>query len=287
MNDFLNHWFSKIKISYSKKKRLMDKYLSLEKVWNLNVDQLKSDNSFLTVEDIYSIAISKNCEQLIKEVDELKRNHICSINIFDNRYPQKLKVIKDYPLVLFYIGNLELSQQDIVGVVGTRLPTQYGKKTSMDIAFYLSNNHIIVISGMAYGIDTCAHIGAIKGKCQKTIAVLGNGLLDTDIYPKSNLQLLKSIVQNGGLVISEYPIYTKASKEFFPARNRIIAALSDKLIVVEAGMKSGSFITVDYALDYGKDVYAVPGGIYSEKSIGCNQLIKEGANMFCDFKDIL
>ena len=283
MNDFLNNWFAQIKINNTKKKMLLNKYKRIEMIWNKKEYELEN----LSQEDIKNINKSKNSDLLIMQSDLMSKYKIKTLNIFDDKYPQKLKRINGAPLIIYYKGNIELISEDSIGIVGTRYPTYYGKKTSIEIAKYLSDHGIVAVSGMALGIDMCAHIGAMKGNSKKTIAVLGNGLLDENIYPKSNLELFKLICDEGGLVISEYPIHTKASKENFPARNRIIAALSDKIIVVEAGMKSGTFITVDFALDYGKEVFAVPGGIYSEKSIGCNQLIKEGANLFCNIKDIL
>lgn len=283
MDDFLNNWFAQIKISNAKKNMLLDRYIRIETIWNTSINELEG----LSKEEIEKIKISKNIDILIIESDLMRKNLIRTINIKDDIYPQKLRQISGAPVVLYYKGNINLINEDTIGIIGTRYPTYYGKKTSNDIAKYLSDHSIVVVSGMALGIDMYAHIGAIKGSSKKTIAVLGNGLLEENIYPQSNLELFKAICENGGLAISEYPIHTKASKEFFPVRNRIIAALSDKIIVVEAGMRSGTFITVDFALDYGKEVFAVPGGIYSEKSIGCNQLIKEGANPFCNIKDIL
>lgn len=138
-----------------------------------------------------------------------------------------------------------------------------------------------------FGIDSCAHIGALKGNYKKTIAVLGNGLRIEDLYPKENYKLFEQILENNGCIISEYGIGKKAEKWHFPARNRIISALSQKVLVVEAALNSGSFITVDFALEQGKEVYAVPGGIYSEKSVGCNELIKEGAGVLLNISDII
>ena len=287
MNDFLNHWFAKISLNYSKKKALLLKYKNLELIWNIKVELLIKDNNFLDDDDIVKIVNSKDSDRLIQEINILHENQIYILNFTEKEYPTKLKKLNKPPLIIYYKGDLELCNEESIGVIGTRNPTEYGKKISKDIACYISNNNISVISGMAYGIDTYAHLGALIGHSRKTVAVLGNGLLECDIYPRSNIKLFNMIYEGGGLIISEYPIYTKAAKEYFPARNRIIAAISDKIIVVEAGIKSGSFITVDYALDMGIDVYAVPGGIYSSKSIGCNQLIKEGANMLCNMKDIL
>lgn len=138
-----------------------------------------------------------------------------------------------------------------------------------------------------FGIDSCAHIGALKGKAKKTIAVLGNGLKIENLYPKENLKLFEQILENNGCIVSEYNLEEKAERWHFPARNRIISGLSKKVLVVEAALNSGSFITVDFALEQGKDVYAIPGGIYSEKSVGCNNLIKEGAGIVQNVSDLV
>jgi DNA processing protein len=143
-----------------------------------------------------------------------------------------------------------------------------------------------VVSGLAKGIDSFSHMGALNGKSHKTIAVLGNGLLIEDLYPKENRKLFEKILQNNGCIVSEYSVGVKAEKNNFPARNRIISGISDKLVVVEASLNSGSFITVDFSLDQGKDVFVVPGNIYSMQSMGCNKLIQEGANICLKFSDL-
>ncbi len=205
----------------------------------------------------------------------------------DLEYPKNLLNIKNRPKKLYAIGNIDLLNQKMVAVVGSRHATEYGQKCAIEIAKFLSDNEIVVVSGLAYGIDKYSHEGALLGKSHKTVAVVANSLEIDDLYPKENKDLYLKILDMGGCIVSEYPIGTKAQKEFFPARNRIISGLSEKLIVVEASLKSGTFITVDYALEQGKDVYAVPGGIYSYQSMGCNKLISEGANVILGVDDVL
>ena len=139
---------------------------------------------------------------------------------------------------------------------------------------------------LQYGVDKYAHLGSLQSKVGTTIAVLGTGVADNDIYPFENRRVFERIIEEGGTVVSEYSIGTKAEKYHFPLRNRIISGLSKKVVVVEAGEKSGSLITVNYALEQGRDVYAVPGNIYSKKSLGTNKLIEEGAFILNDFSKI-
>lgn len=196
-------------------------------------------------------------------------------------YPVALKLIKNPPPVLYIKGELHTSIKTLA-VVGTRKATTYGLKVSYDIGFELGQRKVTVVSGLAYGIDSRAHRGALDAK-GKTYAVLGCGV---DIaYPKQNKRLKEEIEENGA-VISEFPFSTKPLNTNFPVRNRIISALSDGVIVVEAPEKSGSLITVDYALDQGKEVYAVPGNIYTDQSKGTNQLIKSGAVPFLNISDL-
>ncbi len=156
-------------------------------------------------------------------------------------------------------------------------------KAARYFSYNLAKQGKTIISGLAKGIDSFAHIGALQAN-GKTIAVIGSGL--SNIYPKENIYLAREIVKRKGLVLSEYPLETKPKKENFPARNRIISGLSKAVIVVEAKEKSGSLITVDFALEQGREVYAVPGNIKSCNSIGTNNLIKEGAKCITNYKDV-
>ncbi len=166
-----------------------------------------------------------------------------------------LKKIYDSPKKLYINGNENLLNTTCIAIVGSREPTEYGKKVAKYLGFYLAKNGYTIVSGLAKGIDSYSHIGALNAK-GKTIAVLGNGL--DVIYPKENKGLEEYIIKNNGCIISEYDFGTKPQKKNFPARNRIISGLSKAVIVVEAKEKSGSLITVDFALEQGRDVFVVP-----------------------------
>lgn len=209
---------------------------------------------------------------------------IKEIFINDKRYPILLKSIYNPPKCLYCIGNVKLLKNISIAIVGCRDASQYGKKVAQYFAYNLAKNNFNIVSGLAKGIDSYSHIGALQAN-GNTIAVVGGGL--DIIYPKENEQLAKKIIESGGLIISEYKIGTKPKKEFFPARNRIISGISNTILVVEAKERSGALITAEYGLEQGKDVFAVPGNINSINSIGTNKLIQEGAFPACNYKDIL
>jgi len=198
-----------------------------------------------------------------------------------NLYPRALKNIKNPPPVLYVKGNY-FGKNKAFAVVGSRRATPYGVKVSYNLGYELGLRKITVVSGMAYGIDSRAHRGCLDAK-GNTFAVLGCGV--DVIYPRQNRKLKEEIEENGA-TLSEFPFSTEPLSTNFPVRNRIISAISDLVIVVEATEKSGALITADYALDQGKEVYAVPGSIYSELSKGTNSLIKHGANLFEHISDL-
>jgi len=201
-------------------------------------------------------------------------------------YPEQLRNIYDLPVKLYVLGNKELLKQKSIAIVGSRDATEYGKKVALQFSKELSDCGINIISGLALGIDTCAHLGTLYQDCiGKTIAVLGSGL--DEIYPKQNIKLAKQIIKSGGCIITEYPLGTKPQKMNFPARNRIVSGISKGIIVIEAKEKSGTLITVDFALEQGRDVFVVPGNINSVNSIGTNQLLKQGAKLVTTYEDIL
>ncbi|MGN0704791.1 MAG: DNA-processing protein DprA, partial [Lentihominibacter sp.] len=198
-------------------------------------------------------------------------------------YPAILKEIRGYPRELFYRGNIDLINRRCAAVVGSRKTTQYGRTISKNISGALAERNIVVVSGMAKGIDACAHRGALDVS-GGTIAVLGNGV---DVcYPEENRQLKEEIERNG-LILSEYPPGRKPEKYYFPQRNRIISGLSELTVVVQAGGSSGALITAELAAEQGRDVFAVPGNIDSRYNLGNNKLIKEGAVPVTCIQDIL
>ena len=212
----------------------------------------------------------------------MKIEEICICN---KEYPEQLKYIYDPPQKLYVLGNKEILTQKGVAIVGSRKATEYGKKVALQISKELSEKGINIISGLALGIDTYAHLGTLQENGKgKTIAVLGSGL--DEIYPKQNIELAKQILKRGGCIITEYPTGTKPEKLNFPQRNRIISGLASGVVVVEATEKSGALITAEFALEQGREVFAVPGNIYSETAIGTNNLIKQGAKLVTSYEDI-
>ncbi|MFS1513212.1 DNA-processing protein DprA [Chengkuizengella sp. SCS-71B] len=216
-------------------------------------------------------------------LDIYKNENISFLTIFDEGYPKILKETPSPPWVIYYKGNLNLLDNNKLAIVGTRYPTVYGKMITEKLANQLSSLGFCIISGLARGIDSIAHKSAID-QFGSTIAVLGSGI--DVVYPSENKQLYESIV-NKGLVISEFPLGTKPHPGLFPQRNRIIAGLSLGTIVIEAAEKSGSLITADQALEMSRDIFAIPGPITSPKSQGTLSLIKQGAKMVTDLKDIV
>ena len=210
---------------------------------------------------------------------------VIKVDMNSKFYPERLKNIDSPPKHLYCLGNMELLNHiNNIAMIGSRNCSSYGERVAKDFAFNLAKENVCIVSGLAKGIDSFSHIGALNAK-GKTIAVLGSGL--DNVYPKENTKLMESIIQNNGLVISEYPLGSKALKQNFPARNRIISGLSDSVLVVEARKNSGTNITVDFALEQGKDVFVIPGNIYSKTSDGTNYLIIEGGIPVLSYKDIL
>ena len=200
--------------------------------------------------------------------------------IISDDYPQQLKYINCPPFVLYYYGSLSLLDKDCIAVIGKRDCSEYGVQATRVLVKELVKNDIVIVSGMAKGIDGISHRTAIRSKGH-TVAVLGSGI--DYPYPPMNEDLY--YVLKNELVLSEYPGSTPPRKDHFPKRNRIIAGLSQKLLVTEADLKSGTMITVGFALEQGKDVFAVPGRVYDSK--GCNALIQQGAKLVMNVEDIL
>ena len=214
--------------------------------------------------------ISEILNKAEKELKFINRYKIKALFYLDDDYPARLKHCIDSPVMLYYKGNADLNNGKIIAVVGSRMATEYGKSVCYEIISGLKEQNLLVVSGLAYGIDACSHKTALE--CDMpTIGVVGHGL--DRIYPHLNKKLAESIMKNGG-VLTEFTSGTKPDKENFPKRNRIVAGMSDAVVVIEAGMKSGALITADIANSYNKDVFAVPGRVSDEKSAGCNNLIK-------------
>jgi DNA processing protein len=218
--------------------------------------------------------------------DELARAAAAGVKVIsvdDAAYPSQLKQIYDPPLILYVRGNDEVISQPGIALVGTRHPTPYGLGMAERLACDLASRGLVIFSGMARGVDTAGHRGALAGK-GKTVAVFGTGVDVT--YPKENTRLMDQILALGGAVISEFPMGTFAAPQNFPIRNRIISGISLGVLVVEAAEYSGTRITARCALEQSRDVYAVPGNVTNKNSWGPNTLIKQGAKLVATWEDV-
>jgi len=261
---------------------LLEKYNNPKTIWNKTREELLEDG--IKEKHINEITNSNYRKNLDKYLKYMNQNNIEIITIKDKYYPDKLKVIYDPPVVLYVKGNKKILNEISVAIVGCRSCTTYGQNISKKLAYNLSLNNINVISGLARGIDSFAHKGSLVAK-GKTIAVVGCGL--DRVYPEENTGLFNEIIKNNGVIVSEYIVGTKPIAKNFPRRNRIISSLSNGVIVVEAREKSGTLITVDFALEQGKNIYAIPGNIDNPNAYGTNNLIKQGAKVLTSIQDIL
>ena len=209
------------------------------------------------------------------------------LKIGDENYPQILQEISDPPELLFYRGNLDaLNYKYAIAVVGTRRCSEYGREATRAITKELARAGITIISGLARGIDTVAHETALESGAS-TIAILGSPLGDKEIYPQQNVGLARKIIAAGGLLLSEYKPETPSYASNFPQRNRIVAGLSRGTLVVEAPLKSGARITARLSLEYNRDVYVVPGSVFSRLNEGSHDILKQGAKLVTSARDIL
>lgn len=222
-------------------------------------------------------------EDIDKEISLAKNLGLKIVTLDDPDYPENLKNIADPPIILYLKGELEKEDNFSLAIVGSRRASFYGLSLAEKFAFQLSENGFTIISGLARGIDSRAHQGALKYK-GRTLAVIGSGL--NNLYPSENQALAEKIAQNGA-VISEFPLQTPPFKQNFPRRNRLISGLSLGVLVVEAARNSGALITADFALEQGREVFALPGKIDSDTSFGTNALIKDGAKLVSAVEDIL
>ena len=296
-------WISLIKnLGIKRYQKLFQELGSKENLWNASETELQKIEGIGP--KLSKVIANKQIKQDVKRHLDYMQNHsIDIISIDDKEYPELLKQIYNSPLCLYTIGRKDILNQTNIAIVGSRDATEYGKSVAKDFAYNLSCNGINIVSGLARGIDSYAHIGSLysasdvtrfdnkiqrdklKNNIGKTIAVLGNGL-DT-IFPPENAKLAENIIKSGGCVISEYPLGTGPNRENFPARNRIISGLCNGVLVIEAKPKSGTMITIDFALEQGRDVYAIPGNIDSINSIGTNELLKQGAKLVTGYKEII
>lgn len=252
-------------------------------------DIFKASLKQLTAVDGVEIKTAKSIKEFsdfdygTQQVNKAKHEGIDIIDFWDESYPENLKRIYDPPAFIFVKGTLSKQDKYAISIVGTRLPTSYGKVVAEKIAKELAQKGLVIVSGLARGIDTISHWAAVQSS-GRTIAVMGSGL--DHIYPGENKKLAEKIIEQGAL-ISEFPMGTKPDAVNFPRRNRIISGLALGTIVVEAGLKSGALLTANYALEQNREIFAVPGNINSPKSLGTNQIIKDGAKLISSANDVL
>ena len=239
----------------------------------------------LKPETVDSIIKSEFHDKAAKELDLVKQLGGDVLILDDGSYPALLREIDDPPPVLYVRGDWQACfDLPTVGVVGSRMCSTYGENASEMLSRDLASRGICVVSGLARGIDTAAHRGAMRGQ-GKTVAVMGTGI--DAVYPKENAGLVREILESGGAVVSQFPLGTPPLTANFPKRNRIISGLSQGTLVVEAALRSGSLITARMAVEQGKDVFAIPGSIHSPQSRGCHALIKQGAKLVEVADDVL
>ena len=263
--------------------KLLERFGSPDAVFHASRTELESLR--LTPESIESIMKHEFHEKAVVELERVKALGGDVLILDDGSYPNLLREIDDPPIVLYVKGDWQgCFDQPCVGVVGSRMCSTYGENSSEMLARDLSSRGITVVSGLARGIDTAAHKGAIRGN-GKTVGVIGTGI--DSVYPRENTGLVREIIASGGCLVSQFPIGTPPIKENFPYRNRIISGLSHGVLIVEASERSGSLITARLAMEQNREVMAVPGNITSGNSFGTNYLIKCGAKLVQQWQDVV
>ncbi len=260
---------------------LLQRYGAPEAVFRASVSELEAAG--LPPGPARSIASGCTFDDALLQQELLQAEGAVLVGLRDPAYPELLRRIADPPVLLFAKGRLELLASPMLAIVGTRRPTAYGRNVAERFAFDLARAGLTIVSGMARGVDTCAHLGALKAN-GATVAVFGAGL--DHIYPAENRKLAEQIAAEG-LLVSEFPMGTPAHPQNFPIRNRIISGLSEGVLVVEGARYSGSSITAKLALEQQREVFAIPGNVTSKMSWGPNLLIKQGATLVQEAADVL
>jgi DNA processing protein len=263
-------------------KKIYSYFDTMKDAWEANASEFQKAG--LEKEVIEKIIQKRKEVSPDEEFEKLEKEEIKIITINDESYPSRLQEIYNAPALLYFKGEIEKDELAIA-IVGSRKVSIYGKQAASHLSSELSQAGITIVSGMALGIDSIAHRECLKQK-NRTMAVLGGGIDINSIYPSSNRQLAEEIISKGA-IISEYPIGTPPLKQHFPARNRIISGLSLGVLVIEAAESSGALITAKFALEQNREVFAIPGNIYSKNSEGTNNLIKLGAKLVSKTDDIL
>jgi DNA processing protein len=265
----------------TKARKLVEHFGGAEAVFRASLTELESTG--IQAVSAQSIATGKSAELAREEIARAAAAGVMVLSLEDRCYPPRLKEIYDPPLVLYVRGNPEVLTQPGIAMVGTRHPTPYGSGMAERLACDLAAQGLVIISGMARGVDTASHRGAISAK-GKTVAVFGTGV--DVIYPKENSRLSEQILALGGALISEFRLGTFAAPQNFPIRNRILSGMSVGVLVVEAAEYSGTRITARCALEQNRDVFAVPGNVTNKNSWGPNTLIKQGAKLVATWEDV-
>jgi DNA processing protein len=268
-------------IGPAKVRALLDRFGDLETAWHAEVSALRAAG--LDRRALDNLVRMRSTLDLDAKVDEIEQLGLTTLTWEDPDYPSLLREIYAPPPLIYVRGELRADDEWAVGVVGTRRATAYGRHMARTLGGDLARNGVTVVSGLARGIDGESHRAALEAG-GRTIAVMGCGL--DRVYPPEHRNLAHQIAENGAL-ISDYPVGTRPEARNFPPRNRLISGLSLGVLVVEAGARSGALITVDFALDQGREVFAVPGNVMSRSSAGTNRLIQNGAKMVLRLEDIL
>ena len=282
---FLNAFNSIPNVGPVTLRTLKNHFGDYQNAWRASETELKNLN--LREDILRSIMWKKPSIQPDQEMTRLVRENIWTLTENDPLFPTALREVPNSPIIIYGRGQVKnLQGQTLLAVVGTRKPTQYGLEAVSTITRELTEAGITIVSGLAMGIDARAHETTVENK-GKTIAVLGSGVNQDSIFPPENRGLARRILENDGTIISEYAPSTPAVKEHFPARNRIISGLSKGVLVIEAREKSGALITASLALEQNREVFALPGSIFSLASVGPNKLIQQGAKTVISSRDIL
>lgn len=262
-------------------RKLVEHFGSPDGVFRASLTELESTD--IQAVSAQSVATGKSAELAREELARAADAGITVLSMDDETYPHRLKEIYDPPVILYVRGNAGIVPKPGIAVVGTRHPTPYGSGMAERLACDLAAQGLVIISGMARGVDTAGHRGAISAK-GKTVAVFGTGV--DVIYPKENSRLSEQILALGGALVSEFPLGTFAAPQNFPIRNRILSGMSLGVLVVEAAEYSGTRITARLALEQNRDVFAVPGNVTNKNSWGPNTLIKQGAKLVATWEDV-
>ena len=262
-------------------RKLRERFSSVQDIFHASLTELEAEN--LQAQSAQHIALGKSLELAHDEVAKAAAAGIQILCRDDAGWPERLSEIYDPPLVLFVHGNVEVLAQPGIAIIGTRHPTPYGIGMAERLSCDLASRGLVIFSGMARGVDTYGHRGALKAK-GKTVAVFGTGI--DVIYPRENKKIADGILECGGALVSEFPMGSFAAPQNFPIRNRIISGLSLGVLVVEAGEYSGTRITARCALEQSREIFAVPGNVISRNSWGPNTLIKQGAKLTATWEDV-